>query len=849
MNDNEPLLKMDDFNGGVVDAFGQGKEPENSFSDSQNFTPFLKHSLMTVHGYSKTGGLASLPTGFPIAGSTGTYNAAKIVSEIYPFSSANPVAYDGRVYYFQDNQGSPVNHVMLDTWFKSSTTPQAAHGGFVALDETGQFSGGANVTIAGASTHTITIANANSAYGLSTTNLYYTSPCWLIVWKSGASYSYATVVNYLYSAGTATITTKEDIGSSHLNWTTQAGGDTFTLRRWFHRLSDIAAPNDINTAALNDFVGPNFGTVPGQCFQSFGRIRGCGGTQGTMTMDYSPWIAQYINRTFLTNHPSAPETYQGTYVDEMRCRAPLVGGIVAAASAPGGVTVLLAGTYKFYMSYEFDGYEEGELSYQSSAVADGTTNIITYDLSFNFAQLNKRVTALNVYVSQTTSGVETDPYFLKRFDIVNPTSAQVDTTYGWRWEYSPGNFVILAAGGSLSNANYQVLVDGNAWNSKGGSYISRTGRVFENGAKDYVFWQYTENVSGRQFFGNFFDPNTGIINGNALKFTGFDINSAGTNDIIPNDPLFNQTNVSPGTGQAIQGLAGQNGWLYVFLNPGIYGFSITAYPEQWVKYPVSLIDGLYSAKSLGKLPEGNGIYFADVDHLKLMNNQKITALTVGIPNLYYNLTNKSTVRAWYDKLDRAICFSNGVSGQHYRGYPELSYPLTGNYLTGNLSMGIPWFPSKYLDNIEFVTMLRDASIVFTNQTLNGVFQVHLADQTFNGSGIIPYLKTNSKFLDDKDQVSKGIIDRVHIHLFDIGDAGQFDCKLTLDANSYTWSSIDKTKGHLFLKVPATTQRQGRHMYFEINTNAGGLYDDAGDIQLTQIVFYGQLVRFFPKNEA
>lgn len=843
-NDNEPFLKFDDFNGGVVDAFGQGKEPSNSLADSQNFTPFLKKSLITVHGYSKTGGLAALPTGFAKTSGTGTYDVAKIVSEIYPFSSANPVSYDGRVYFFTDNQGSPVNHVMLDTWFIGSTQagPALFTNAFAPLDERFQFAGGADTTIAGATTHTITVANADTTYGLSTTSGYYTGVSggytpWKIAWTHSGVTKYGIVTNYAFIAHTATFTVKENIGTGGMNWTIQGAGDTFFLYRWFHSARYF----------VSGFTGPDFGTVPGQCFQSSGRVRGCGGPANIA--NYTPWISQYFDRTFFTGHANS-QRYYGTYADEMRCRAPLE-GIGCTVSATGGLTYPPAATYNFFLTYEFDGYEEGEIFYGSFGAVDGTTQVVIYDLFVNFAHLNKRITAINVYVSQVSGGVETDPYFLKRFDIVTPTTDQLDATYGWQWDNSTykGYFSILSASGTISNASYQVLFDGNAWDGKGASYLARTGRVREFEKNSIVNWQYTEAVSGRQFFSNVYDFNTALLDTNSLRFTGFDINANGTTDIIPADPLYNQTNVSPGSGQAIQGLAGQNGWLYAFLNPGIYGFSITPYPEQWVKYPISLIDGLYSTKSLGKMPEGGGIYFADVDHFKLMNNQKIAALTVTIPNLYYNLSNKSSIRAWYDKLDRAICFSNGVSGQHYRGYSELQYPLTGNYLTGNLAMGVPWFPALYTDNIEFVAMLRDASIVFTNQTLNGVFQVHLNDQTFSGAGIVPYLKTNSYFMDDKDSVSKGLVDRVHVHLYDIGNTGTFDCKMTIDGDAHTFSNIDKTMGHIFMKYPVTVKRYGRHMFFEFNTNASGMYDISGDVQLTEIVFYGQNIRFFVKNET
>ena len=843
--DNEPFLKFDDFNGGVVDAFGQGKEPENSFADSQNLTPFLKKSLRTVHGYSTVGGLTTLPTGFPIPGGAGTYDVAKIVSEIYPFSSQNPIPYDGKVYFFQDNQGSPVNHVMLDTWFKGSTTPQTGNGGFVPIDEHLTWTVNADTIVAGASTFTITVTDA-AVHGLSLVNDYYSSPPWVLRWARGSTIEgYATVVGYSVSSGIATITTKEDIGSGKLNFALVTG-DTLTLWRWFHQFA-ILEPT---------FTGPDFGTQPGQCFQSSGRVRGCGGPSDNV--NYKPWIAQYIDRTFFTGHASA-ERYQGTYVDEMRCRYPALSVASTSVSATGTPVVLPDASYSFYASYEYDGYEEGELTYQAGAGGSISGSYFIFDLYFPFAYASKRITALNLYVSQfdPTTGAESDAYFIRRYDLVTPSSAELDTTYGWQWDlagFDGHSFVIDKSRGTPDNSSYNVRFDGTDWQNRGGTYLSRTGRVQESnsttkfanlGKLDYITWQYTENVSGRQFFANFYDPNTKTTEVNAMRFTGFDVNSNATPDVIPSDLLYNQTNVSPDTGSAIQGLSSQNGWLYAFLNPGIYGFSITAYPEQWVKYPVSTIDGLYSIKSLGKLPEGNGIFFADVDHFKVMHNQRITPITLTIPNLYYNLTGKSTIRAWYDKIDRALCFSDGVSEQTYRGYLGMAYTMPGELG----QPAIPWYPTKYANTVEFVTMQRDASVIFTNQTGAGVFKFHASDTTFFSAGIVPYLKTNSYFMDDQDSVSKGLVDRVHIHLYNKGDSGTFDCEILIDANTYTWSNIDKTAGHIFLKIPATTPRYGRHLVFEFNNNASGMYASANIIQLTEIVFYGQKIKFFVKNET
>ena len=825
-----PIYKIENFNGGMVDSVGEGKNPANTFADSWNLVPTKTGSLESVHGYSTTGGLAAFPTAFPVpTAGTSTTDVASIKSEVYPFSSELPIAYDGRVYFVADNQGSPANHVMLDTWFKNSTSKVTTpNDGFVFLDERKEFLG--TTTTVGA--NTLTVTSASATHGLSTTDDYYNDPPWIVeYWASGISGAMtgmALVTNYSYAAGTAVITTKETINGGGLNWA--IGGSTaFRLRRWFH----------------HGRFNPDFGTRPGQCFTSGGRTRGCGGPSADAT--YVPWVSQYIDRTFFTGNADAI-LYKGTYVDQMEC-VEITNPLYLNPQPPGvvgGFTVLDAGTYRVLYTLEYDGYEEGSLfsSDNYKWVSTGT-EVGTFSLDIPFATLNKRVTAINLYVAQELSDIVSEPYFIRRYDLVTPSTVQAtDATYGWNWIDTTGIFKIDATSGTESNANYQVRFTGDDWAGRGETYYSRTGRVEEyvlyqgvygapegkSLARHYVVWQYTENVNGRQFFSDFYDPNTLTYEKDTLRFTGFDSNGNPNLDVIPYDKLFMETDVASGDPSSIKGLIGQSSWLYVFKDSSVYSINISPFPEAWVRYTVSRNDGLYSTRALALLPEGEGIIFGDSDHLKMIHNQKVTVLTHTIAKTYYDLTYKSLARVWYDKIDRAICLADGPHVTFYRGYFDLAYRLPDN------KIAIPWYHCISAYNTEFISVERDGSVIFTNSTATAVYKWHKTDYTNAGASLATWIQTNKILPDPTIEV---VLSHVMFWRPVMGTSGTLIARVDLDGTTVnTWTGDDITKEYLFLHLPMTVTRQGKKFLF----NAFGELNTSGKIQVGGIYFYGTPVK-------
>ena len=818
-------IKLDNFQHGFDESFGKGKEDPQTFAASTNLIPTKAGSLETVYGYSTTGGLASLPTGFPVpaSNSTATYNAASMRYAPFPYSAEDPTAYDGRLYYFRDNQGSPVDHYVLDTWFKGSTTKVSSpYGGFIPIDEYKIFPAGADVTIAGASTHTISVANADNTHGLQAATDYYNTPPWRIEWTSGSTTKYATVTDYAVSSHTATITVLEDLGTGGDNWTTQAAPDTFTLRRWFHSAANMLA---------------TYGTTPGTPFCVGGRLRATGGGVSNSQNQF-PWVAQYINRTFFTGHASAI-AYQGTYVDQLETKGLnldavaylLQGGTIGVVSATPAVP---AGAWMFYYTLEFDGYEEGILTYGgSTGTTDGSTQALACKITIPFSCLSKRVTAVNWYVRfvDTTTLVQSQTYFIRRFDLVTPTAGELSA-----WTFAT-TFVLDGTSSATAQCN------GTDWANRGGTYYSRTGRSEETSTqRNIVNWQYTYSVAGRQFFASYYDPNGTATYKDSLRYTGFDFNGNPTTDVIPADRTYFETDIGSGDPSSIQGLAENLGWLVVFKNNSIHALDIGPFPEAWTKVVLTNKDGTVSPQSIRRIPDF-GIIFADNDHIKILQNQKIVPLTHNLPTTYGGYT-KTGIVIWYDKIDRSINFSTGASSSLYwKGYLDLLYQR----LDGKPA--IPWYevivPSPSApEKFEFVATERDGSVILGDSAATAVMKWHSTDYTFGGQAIVPYLKTQAITPDPR---AEHLVDKVLIFRPAVGTAGTFDNSVTVDTTATNFTGQDKSKKYLLQKMPVTAIRKGRVIQVQYNTNAAGESLSNARIQLGGIYIYS--IPMLPSNQS
>jgi len=826
------LKSIRDFSIGIVDSFGRGKEPNGSFKDSRNLIPTKIGSLETVHGYdseslsSHVAAVSSLPSGFPDVTGNGTYAVTDILADPFCFSSEYPSSYDGRVFWVKDEDDA--KHIMLDTHFKGSTSKVTSPtNGFVMLDDRKTIAYSADVTISGSSEKTIVIANSASK-GLSASNDYYNG--WRIDFYDDSTgfTEYAYVKDYGVSADTATITLLDDVGSSYLAWTVYASGDTLTLRRWFHSQANFI---------------PDFGTVPGKPYESQGVVRGCGGA--VSTANYEPFWVGYINRTFFNGVTGGSLTYQGTYADILEARPFMdfegTNGIAAQAlityastASDAAKDFTTSAIYQVGYTLEYDGYQESRI-FGSYGPGTAGTNYIRFKLAVRFATMSKRVTAINIYARQVVSGVTGEFYHIRRIDIVDVPSAEAAM-----WAFQAANMPssgdetvrgYFTVNGETSG-NTIAQLTGPDWESKGQSYFDRTGRNEEISTyadRHIVAWQYTEVLAGRRFFGRFYDYDSAELVTDFVRFTGFGL-GVPNYDIIPSDRLNYEFEVATGDPGSINGLMSDKGFLYTFKDDSVHSTYINDDPNTWVHQVVSNQDGLYATKSLVRLPDG-GICFADSDHYKLLYNQRIIPLTLLIRDTYYGLSGKASIISWYDKIDGAVCFTNGVDSTgytHYRGYKN--------------SNGMAWYkivlPST--DYPEFIGTQRDESIIFTNGTLGNLFKWSRTAYKFGAGLIIPYLKTNDEVVDEQAHV---LLDKIVLTKSGNASAGTLQTRVYVDTVlSQSFTSEDKGAESLYQKLSALSARQGRRIQVEYNYHATGESLATGKLALHGIDIYGDVIR-------
>lgn len=844
----KPLLKISDFKWGIVDAFSRGAAPPGSLADAQNLVPKLIGGLRTPHGFTTTGGLASLPTAFriPTAGSKSDFIIASQQADPFPFSLEKPAAHDGHIMFFKDNQGTPVYHVAVKPHYmgNSGNDPLTAaspalnvhtevggdyanNAGFVLLDEHKIFTG-AGVASAGVA---IVVTDGPATYGLSATNDYYNG--WIIEWvdDSEGETEYAYIVDYSVGGGDSTFTVKEDLDAAgakyHMAWSNgdATAGDTFTVRRWFHHGN----------------FGPDYSTPPGQCFAAGQAIRGCGGAESDA--DKVPWHLHYLDKVFFPNVASEACNYTGTYVDQMECD-PNGRDAVITSGAQGVATrtvhlvnvttneatyPLDEGDYQLAWSLEYDGFQESALVEANFGTTDDATAMAAYQVFLTWAVLNKRVTAVNVYCRHkpSASSVWTEYYHIRRHDIVTQTSDNPEATadsWGWETTYE-GDF-------ELSDT-----INGSHWSLRGQTYYQRTNRtVGPVTERNIASWLYTVGVGGRQFFSPVYDLVDGALYPDQIRFSPRSSNGTVATDIISPDILNFALSVGYGDPSSVNGLAYEDSYLIALKDKGVHSFMIGPQPHLWVENKLSTVDGCSSPKSVVQLPEG-GVGFADVDHYKLLRGQRILPLTHSIADTYFAFSNKATIIAWYDKIDRSLRITDGVDAT-----TELSWVcyLDRPFQIEQGRIGFPWFKTKFPDghHVQFRAMERDGSIIFCNSTTAKAWVFHQTDRYWDATNsIVPTFKT-SPIVPDESKVM--VLDRVMIVKSGDGNGGTLDCDLYLDAVAQAFDSLTRTWKHLMLKIKTASIKKGHSLAVAYNTNAAGEYKGNGVLDVYEIVVYGEL---------
>jgi hypothetical protein len=218
----------------------------------------------------------------------------------------------------------------------------------------------------------------------------------------------------------------------------------------------------------------------------------------------------------------------------------------------------------------------------------------------------------------------------------------------------------------------------------------------------------------------------------------------------------------------------------------------------------------------------------------MIYNQRIINLTEALKDTYYALSGKANIIAWYDKIDDAVCFTNGVdtTGRvHYRGYRN--------------SNGFAWYkvvlPANH--HPQYVGVDRVGDVYFTNNPVagfQGFFKWGVAVHTFGGAAIIPYFKTNNIVLDESVHV---LLDKVVVTKSGNADTGTLQTRVYVDGVlSQSWAAEDKTMETLYQKLSPLSARQGRRIQFEYNYHSSGESLSSDFIQLDGIDIYGMAIQ-------
>jgi len=831
-----PLLqKINEFGLGITDVFSRGDSPLGAFEDLRNFLPIRVRGLRSAFGYTQE--ISALPTGFPDHTPTATtFDMAEINYHPFPFSAEEPSSYDGRVYHMKDDNGD--YHFVLKPWYNynwkgTDTAVTSVFSGFIHIDdykvvandgEDWDLDGGG-----GASSTTLTIPNAAS-HGLSLEDDYYNG--WRVDFhdETAGTTAYNVVADYAVSGNTATVTFLFNVGSGSMNWTVldkDVAGvdpeDTLTFRRWFHRPAAMVATFDA--------------TNPGDCFASEGRVRGCGGASSDE--NHFPWVTQFINRTWMTGDTIAT-SYRGTYVDEMEMRPDGAGvDTVVTAAAFGttaGATLFPAGDYQVAWTVEYDGFQESPLSaWQTADTANGSSHDNYYfTLTVNFPRMSKRVTAINLYMRSTISGVTSSAMFVKRHSLTDPTAGEISK---WQASFPAGNWI--ATGGDADT----FYVTGDEFAAATDTYYSRTGRREDVGERNIVAWRYTQRAGGRQFFGYFYDPNEAATLVDEIRYTGFRDSGAASFDAIPSDREEFEIAVAGYTGSSIMGLAVDNDWLHAFKDGSITAWYVAQYPEAWVPLVVSSLDGLASRHAVGEFPDG--LFFADTDGFKAIVNQRVITLSNSIENTYRAFTSKSEIRAWYEPLDHTIRITDGVD-ETYRHvwvcYIERPFTLPDG------RAAFPWYKLRLPADHYVEWFFDDEGTHFTNadDSWPGVMVWSRTAYTFGGGTnyIRPYLVTHKIVVDESKKMN---IDKVVLVKSGEGDTGTLDNLITVDGTANSFASQDKAKTHLFQKFGPDDVRKGRYIQVGYNVNASGEAHTDGTVDFDEIQIHGTVEE--PWNES
>jgi hypothetical protein len=703
----------------------------------------------------------------------------------------------------------------------------------------------------------------SEALGFSNTNDHYNG--WLC--RNVTKDEYSIVIDYAYYQGTyATFTLLDDVidfdGATAvgLDW---AVTDDITFYRSFHGAPTTAVTYN------NTLTDPPTANVENSI------IRLSGG-QGTDAGLRSVMIFPKLTRTFLPGN-ARQLAYASTYVEARECgdlskavltSSAVVGVTAAKTSLPTGKTywVGIAPVYDFYQLGKLRKWESVAGDYAPTSgdwvdnyvASSATANVLDLPLSISLATWNKRITGLAIYLAQdsgdTSATGRVNPYhFIKHISLVDSTDPYLSA-----WSY-----------GATTGLHTQTFtIDGDMWNSKGGTYFQDSGYL-DTDVYTGASYSTEAMASGRRYIANFCPYST----------FGTDRDSVITNPTGGN-PVFNSGVIQPDifpyedgvfrirvdqtVGTKINAVVPMGADSFIVLKDrGLIDCRVIIVDN--VPVLIQSVEsrdvGCTSVNGWAKDDSGT-VFFPSLEDIYSYKNGVLNAL-IERPDhndwltTYRNIspTNKAGAVLTYLPELKSILFIFG--GQLTSSFNDLQYLLDQggwrsiyfNVSSGSATTSFKHFTSLTNGHIVGITSAASGSAVPHRMTWSYTDGVYTFGYYDNGTGIIPYFDTGDFFFDPTLEyvLSEVVINRTLTSSTTTG-ALDIDVKIGDDV-SFTQAGFTSVPGTYRLRMrpdPADIRR-GNRFQMIYNTNGTPNRLNTGNVyQIDSIELHGRIA---PRRQA
>ena len=151
----------------------------------------------------------------------------------------------------------------------------------------------------------------------------------------------------------------------------------------------------------------------------------------------------------------------------------LINEAASVDAAPPAKKFSANGTYALGWTLEYDGYQESQIGWGNGiggdmevTVATASDHYIEFDIQVGWATLNKRVTALNVYLAQVVNGARGPFYHIRRVAFTDLTTAEAA-----QWAWTAGAIFDKFIVDGSTDANTLAQITQNDWDSRGADLL------------------------------------------------------------------------------------------------------------------------------------------------------------------------------------------------------------------------------------------------------------------------------------------------------------------------------------------------------------------------------------------